>query len=186
MPVASPDRHLRPGVAPQPARVGAVTWAGWTSARRFRGWDEQWNRADLFGGPPDLIVRSTPYTLPALAQDHWWKPVVPTGLTEDRWVRAIEMRPSTVAGRRITHHALAHLQQEEDDQESLALASGLGAGLLKEWAVGKQGEIMRENSGKLIKAGSSIVFDIHYSATGEEVTDSVELGLYFYPKGQEP
>ena len=55
-----------------------------------------------------------------------------------------------------------------------------------EWAVGKQGEIMRENSGKLVKAGSDIVFDIHYSATGEEVTDSVELGLYFYPKGQEP
>ena len=148
--------------------------------------DDVWNYADLFGGPPDLIVRSTPYTMPALAQDHWWKPVVPTGLTEDRWVRAIEMRPSTVAGRRITHHALAHLQQEEEDQESLALASGLGAGLLMEWAVGKQGEIMRENSGKLVKAGSSIVWDIHYSATGEEVTDSVELGLYFYPKGQEP
>ena len=148
--------------------------------------DDVWNYADLFGGPPDLIVRSTPYTMPALAQDHCWKPVVPTGLTEDRWVRAIEMRPSTVAGRRITHHALAHLQQEEEDQESLALASGLGAGLLMEWAVGKQGEIMRENSGKLVKAGSSIVWDIHYSATGEEVTDSVELGLYFYPKGQEP
>ena len=148
--------------------------------------DDVWNFADLFGGPPDLVVRSTPHTLPALSQDHWWKPVVPTGLTEDRWIRAIEIRPSTVAGRSITHHALAHLQQEEDDPESLALASGLGAGLLMEWAVGKQGEIMRENSGKLIKAGSNIVWDIHYSSAGEEVTDSVELGLYFYPKGEEP
>ncbi len=55
-----------------------------------------------------------------------------------------------------------------------------------EWAVGKQGEIMREGSGKLMKAGSHIVFDIHYSSAGEEITDSVELGLYFYPKGQEP
>ena len=45
---------------------------------------------------------------------------------------------------------------------------------------------MREGSGKLIKADSSIVWDIHYSSAGEEVTDSVELGLYFYPKGQEP
>ena len=148
--------------------------------------DDVWNFADQFRGPPDLVLLSTPYTMPALAQDHWWKPEVPTGLTEDRWVRAIEMRPSTVAGRSITHHALAMLQQEEDDQEPLALAAGLGAGLLMEWAVGKQGEIMRENSGKLVKAGSSIVWDIHYSATGEEVTDSVELGLYFYPKGQEP
>jgi hypothetical protein len=55
-----------------------------------------------------------------------------------------------------------------------------------EWAVGKQGEIMRPNSGKLIKAGSSIVWDIHYHAAGEEITDTVELGLYFYSKGQEP
>ncbi len=33
------------------------------------------------------------------------------GLTEARWVRAIEIRPSTVKGRKITHHALAHLIQ---------------------------------------------------------------------------
>ena len=148
--------------------------------------DDVWNFADRFGGPPDLIVRSPPYTMPALAQDHWWKPVVRTGLTEDRWVRTIEIRPSTPEGRRITHHALARLQQEEDENDSLEFASGVVAGLLMEWAVGKQGEIMREGSGKLIKAGSSIVFDIHYSTVGEEITDSVELGLYFYPKGEEP
>ncbi len=148
--------------------------------------DDVWNFADRFGGPPDLIVRSPPYTMPALAQDHWWKPVVPTGLTEDRWIRAIEIRPSTPEGRRITHHALAQLQQEKDENDSLEFASGVAAGLLMEWAVGKQGEIMREGSGKLMKAGSSIIFDIHYSTVGEEITDSVELGLYFYPKGEEP
>ncbi len=148
--------------------------------------DDVWNFAERFDGPPDLIVRSTPYTMPALSQDRWWKPEVPTGLTESRWVRAIEIRPSTVDGRRITHHALARLQQEEDNRDALSLASGAGAGLLMEWAVGKQGEIMRANSGKLMKADSSILFDIHYSSAGEEITDSVELGLYFYPKGQEP
>ncbi len=148
--------------------------------------DDVWNFAERFEGPPDLIVKSTPYTMPALSQDRWWKPTVPTGLTESRWVRAIEIRPSTVDGRRITHHALARLQQEEDDREALALASGAGAGLLMEWAVGKQGEIMRANSGKLMKADSTILFDIHYSSAGEEITDSVELGLYFYPQGQEP
>jgi hypothetical protein len=147
--------------------------------------DDVWNFADQFGGPPDVIVTSTPHTMPALSQDHWWKPEVPTGLTEDRWVRALEMRPSTVAGRKVVHHALARLQQEED-REDLGAAAAVGPGLLMEWAVGKQGEIMRENSGKLIKADSSIVWDIHYSSAGEEVTDSVELGMYFYPKGQEP
>ena len=147
--------------------------------------DDVWNFAELYGGPPDLVVYSAPYTMPALAQDHWWKPEVETGLTEDRWIRAIEIRPSTVDGRRITHHALARLQQEEDG-DSLGAASDVGPGLLMEWAVGKQGEIMSENSGKLIKAASTIVWDIHYSAVGEEITDTVELGLYFYPKYAPP
>ena len=147
--------------------------------------DDVWNYADFFGGNPDLVIHSTPYTMPALAQDRWWKPEVPTGLTEDRWIRGIEIRPSTVDGRRITHHALARLQQEEDE-EALGAASDVGPGLLMEWAVGKQGEIMRPNSGKLIKAGSSIMWDVHYHAVGEEITDTVELGLYFYPTDQPP
>ena len=147
--------------------------------------DDVWNFAELFGGAPDLIIHSTPYTTPAVAQDRWWKPEVPTGLTEDRWIKAIEIRPSTVDGRRVTHHALAILQQEEEDG-ALGAASDVGPGLLMEWAVGKQGEIMRENSGKLIKADSSIIFDIHYHAVGEEITDTVELGLYLYPKDAPP
>ena len=55
-----------------------------------------------------------------------------------------------------------------------------------EWAVGKQGEMMRPGSGKLMLPGARIVWDIHYSNGGEDVTDQVELGIYFYPKGQEP
>jgi hypothetical protein len=143
--------------------------------------DSIWNFAERFGGQPDLIIRSPKYTMPAVALDAWYKPVVDTGLTEARWVRAIEIRPATVKGRRITHHALARLQQDEGDP--LAEAT---AGLFMEWAVGKQGEIMRPNSGKLMLPGSKIIFEVHYHAVGEAITDQVELGIYFYPKGQEP
>jgi hypothetical protein len=55
-----------------------------------------------------------------------------------------------------------------------------------EWAVGKQGEVMRPESGKLLLPGSSIHWDIHYSSAGEEVNTVVEMGVYLYPKGQEP
>jgi hypothetical protein len=143
--------------------------------------DDVWGFAEQFG-PPDMIITSPAYTVPAVAQDAWYRPSVPTGLTETRWVRAIEIRPSTVAGRRVTHHALARLQQEEDEPGD----DDIGPGLFMEWAVGKQGEIMRPNSGKLMLPGAEFVFDIHYHAVGEEITDSVELGIYFYPKGQEP
>jgi hypothetical protein len=148
--------------------------------------EETWNFAGMFG-EPDLILRSPKYTMPARAQDAWYKPSVPTDITEPRWVRAIEMRPSTVSGRKITHHALARLQQEEKQEDGTTDPDArLQAGLFMEWAVGKQGEIMRENSGKLLLPGSSIVWDIHYHAVGEEITDDMEMAVYLYPKGQEP
>jgi hypothetical protein len=144
--------------------------------------EQQWNFKPAYG-EPDLILRSPKYTMPAQAQDAWYKPVIPTGLTEPRWVRAIEMRPSTVSGRRITHHALARLRQDEPSDEPKQEDD---AGLFMEWAVGKQGEVMRPNSGKLMLPGSRIVWDIHYHAVGEEITDNVEMAIYFYPKGEEP
>lgn len=150
--------------------------------------DDKWNYAETYG-QPDLVLRSPAYTQRTTAQDAWYKPVVETGLTEPRWVRAIELRPSTIKGRKVTHHALAHLMQREQTAEAQA-AQGSdddgAAGLFMEWAVGKQGEVMRPGSGKLLLPGSKIVFDIHYSAANEDVTDQVELAIYLYPKGQEP
>jgi hypothetical protein len=152
--------------------------------------EQGWNFAKLFGqAEPDLVVRSLPWTQKAGANDAWWKPVVETGLTEPRWVRAIEIRPSTVKGRKITHHAIARLQQREVDPLAANDDGPNGTplpGTFMEWAVGKQGEIMRPGSGKLMLPGSKIVWDIHYSNGGEDITDTVELGVYFYPKGQEP
>ena len=163
-----------------------------------------WNFAERFGGPPDLIVKSPRYTVAAVAMDAWFKPTVDTGLTEQRWVRAIEIRPSTVKGRKVTHHALARLSQQEPraagapataaaaavaallDDGGAAAGVAAPGGLFMEWAVGKQGEIMRPNSGKLMQPGAQIVFEVHYHAIGEEITDQVELGIYFYPKGEEP
>ena len=158
--------------------------------------ESKWNLASMFGGPPDLIIKSPDWTVPPVAQDAWYKPVIETGLTEPRWVRAIEIRPASLKGRKVTHHALARLQQDEggaggtaaiDNAAATAGGAGAGtAGLFMEWAVGKQGEIMRPNSGKLMLPGSKIVFEMHYHAIGEQITDHVELGIYFYPKGQEP
>jgi len=152
--------------------------------------DEQgWNFAALFGQTePDLVVKSTPYLQKAGAQDAWWKPTVETGLTEARWVRAIELRPSTVKGRKITHHAIASLQQDErlapaavrvldDSNTGTDPATGAdrsqNAGTFMEWAVGKQGELMRPNSGKLMLPGARIRWDVHYSNGGEDITDQV-------------
>ena len=152
-------------------------------------WDDsaEWTLAAKYG-QPDLIIKSPEYTMPAVAQDAWWRPSVPTGLTEPRWVRAIEIRPVGKGARKITHHALARLQQEEQMDAALFTndPNVAGDGLFMEWAVGKNGDEMRPDSGRLMLPGSKIVWEMHYHAVGEEISAHTELAVYFYPKGQEP
>jgi hypothetical protein len=158
------------------------------AAKQFPNEDE-WQLAKQFG-QPDLILKSTEYTMPGVSQDQWWQPVTEVGLTEPRWVRAVEMRPGTKAGRRITHHAIGYLMQTEPKESGSAAAldpfSALGGGILMEWAVGKQYDVYRPNTGKLLLPGSKIRWDIHYHAVGDKITDHVELAVYLYPKGETP
>ncbi len=92
------------------------------------------------------------------------------------------------AGRKITHHAVAYLVQ--DDPSSLAPGQRLptcGArSFLMEWAIGKGYDLYRPDTGKLMLPGSQISWDVHIHAVGEEIRDNVELGIWLYPKGQEP
>ena len=138
-------------------------------------------------GPPDLVIKSEPYTMAARHQDVWWRPLTDIPITEPRWVRAVEMRPGTPAGRKITHHAVAYLAQ--DDPGSLdpaGIAELRGRAMLMEWAIGKTYDQYHPNTGKLLLPGSQISWDIHIHAVGEEIRDHVELGVWLYPKGQEP
>ena len=138
-------------------------------------------------GPPDMVVKSEPYTMLARSQDVWWRPSSPIPVTEPRWVRAVEVRPGSAAGRRITHHAVAYLAQDDPDGVAPGTDPALNArAYLMEWAIGKGYDLHRPDSGKLILPGANISWDIHLHAVGEELRDHVEIGLWFYPKGQEP
>jgi len=143
-----------------------------------------WQLAKQFGAP-DFILKSEDYNMPAKGQDQWFRPVTPIPVTEPRWVRAVEMRPATLAGRRITHHALAYLQQDEGGSSS-GSAGVMNQGLLMEWAVNKQFDIYRPNTGKLLVPGAQISWEVHYHAVGDQIQDHVELAVYLYPKGEVP
>jgi mono/diheme cytochrome c family protein len=148
-----------------------------------------WELAKQFGAP-DLVLKSPPYTLAPQTQDKWFRPVSETGLTEPRWVRAIEIKPSYPDGRRIVHHVLTTLEQGEEGVTGLAHEAHdvqRTPGLFMEWAVGKTGEIFAEDAGKLMLPGAKIRWEIHMFAIGKEIKDNqVELGVYFYPKGFVP
>ena len=150
---------------------------------------ERWQLSDAFG-QPDLVIKSPAYSLAAHTQDKWFRPVSDTGVTEPRWVRAIEIKPVGVDGLRTVHHVLTLLEQKEDGITGLAEEAHdhqMSAGLFMEWAVGKTGEIFPADAGKLMLPGSKIRWEIHMFAIGKEIkSNQVELGIYFYPKGVVP
>ncbi len=162
-----------------------ATIAAWVDAGAPEG-----NRADMPAprqfedsdkwhiGKPDLIV-SMPvaYTVKARASDWWGNFNAETGLTEDRYIKAIETKPGPNGGSKVVHHAVTSLLDED---------GATAGGTLNEYASGKNGDIYPEGSGKLMKAGSRIQFNMHYHAIGEEITDRSTVGLIFYPKGYVP
>ena len=137
-----------------------------------------WELRGMFG-EPDLVVRSTPYTVTANGQDQWWNPTIDhEGISEPRWIKAAEFKPSYPLGVRVVHHGHVRLQQPEDD--FVVRLAGMG--------VGKRWEILPEGVGKLVQPGpAQIRFSLHYFPVGETVEDdTVEVGVWFHPKGYEP
>jgi len=139
-----------------------------------------WETAKLLG-EPDFVVKSEDYTMPAQGQDVWWKPASALPVTEERWVRAVEIRTGSLAGRKMMHHVRADLIVPDAPN-----ARGGNEAALMEWAIGKQNDIYREGSGKLLEPGAAIRWELHIHAVGEQITDHAELGVWLYPKGQEP
>ena len=146
---------------------------------------KQWPSGDRFEleavlGPPDLVVKGQPWTMPAQAQDFTLQgAAIDIPEAEGRYVRASETKPS-LAGRRITHHSTTHLIPPEMDPNEP------GAPLFTEWAQGKGGEVYPDGTGTLIKPGTKVRFESHYHAVGEVVTNTMELAWWFYPKGVVP
>ena len=140
---------------------------------------------------PDLVIKSPPYTLAPRTQDKWFRPVTETGLTEPRWVRAIEIKPSYPDGRRIVHHVLTTLDAGRGGRHRSRARRRTTCRRTPacSWS-GPSARSARSSppdAGKLMLPGSSIRWEIHMFAIGEEIKDNqVELGVYFYPKGFVP
>jgi hypothetical protein len=136
---------------------------------------------DWFIGRPDLTVTfDREMIMYANGPDWWINKYADTGLTEDRWVKAMQIKPSNP---KIVHHAVTSVIPPAGVDLSDA---GFVGGEFEEYAVGKYGDIYPENTGRLLPAGSRIAFDMHYFAIGEEAKDRTTLGIVLYPKGYVP
>jgi mono/diheme cytochrome c family protein len=71
--------------------------------------DNQWQGVRDGFGEPDLVVKSSEYTMPAKHQDVWFRPTSDIPITEPRWVKMVEIRPSNLNARKILHHSIAYI-----------------------------------------------------------------------------
>ncbi len=125
-------------------------------------------------GQPDAIFEMTEeFEVPAEGVVPYKYFTIPTNFTEDKWVQALEIQPGK---RGVVHHVIAFTQ-----------ASGASAARGEETARGQLGGITPNNTGivfapgtaRLIKAGASLVFQVHYTPNGTATADRTRIGLIF-------
>ena len=138
---------------------------------------------DRFHFTPDLVVTlPKDEILPARSPDTWKDIVVDPHLTTDRWIQAVETKPTK--GFRVLHHTVTSLIA--DDTNLVPSDGGVQGTFLNEYAVGKNGDIFPEGAARLIKAGTKINFNLHLHADGEDTPLNVALAIKFYPVGYKP
>jgi hypothetical protein len=121
-------------------------------------------------GEPDQIIELPEVQIPATGGDYFPTPSIAIDLKEDRWIRAIEIRPSN---REVTQHSVI-FSTSGNPMATSGVFDVLGV-----WAVGTPATVYPEGSGRWIRKGQSLRTNLHYHPNGKAQTDRTRVGLYF-------
>jgi len=133
-------------------------------------------------GKPDVIVEIPPFKIPAEGVIDYQRPVVPSVMTEGRWMKATTFR---VTDRQAVHHILTGVVAGEHKEGATASESQWGASL-GGYGPGRGSNINPDGHGVWIPPSGGVAFQNHYTPYGKETVEKTQMGIYFYPKGQEP
>ena len=136
-------------------------------------------------GEPDLVVKlPKAFHVPASGPDIYRNFVIPVGLAEDRWIRAIEFRPTAP---KVVHHLIAYGDPTGTARsfEASALAgfagqaNPRGSATLALWAGGTQPHYLPEGVARTFAKGTDLILQEHFHPTGKEEIEQTVVGLYF-------
>ena len=151
-------------------------------------------------GTPDMVFEMpVDYEVPATGTVDYQYFDVPTGFTKDMWMQAGEVRPGD---RQHVHHIVIYVKEPEPSNRPHVvsvkpiLAEGQqppqrsartaddgrprgGDAMLVNWAVGEDPPVHAPGTAKRIPAGSTLIFNLHYTTDGEPGLDRSKLGLIF-------
>ena len=143
-------------------------------------------------GKPDVIVTLPKDLVMKARGPDWWPDItIDPGLTEDRYIKAIQIIPTK--GYPNIHHIRTSMMKPGDASIHGGAVDGnvelemVQQGVfLDEYAIGKGPDLFKDGAGRYITAGTKINFEFHVHASGTETPINVLLGLKFYPKGYTP
>ena len=134
-------------------------------------------------GNPDYVVNLKKEEIPANGIIDYRYQTTTIDITEDKYVNAIEVKPGNP---NVLHHVLASIDYPEGYEEPVARnVSRWIDGLLLGWAPGGEVEQFPEGTGRLLPAGSQVVFQLHYTTSGKVESDQTDIGLYFHESDPE-
>ncbi len=146
-------------------------------------------------GKPDMVITMRePFDLPASGPDIYRNFTIPLNIPEDKWVRAIEFRPSA---RKVVHHSLFFLdaggesRKHDGEDGKPGYNGGLDgtrfakAGRLGGWAVGGNPHFLPGGLAFPMPKGTDFVLQVHFHLTGKVEKEQSTIGLYFADKKPE-
>jgi mono/diheme cytochrome c family protein len=142
-------------------------------------------------GEPDLVVEMpAAYHIPADGSDIYRNIAVALGLTEDKWLTAIDMKPSA---RSVVHHVLyfadgkgvLHGKQQGAEPGFSGMRAGGASVPLGGWALGAQPHFFPDGLALKIPHGSDLVVQYHFHPSGKPEAEKSVIGLYFAKKPPE-
>ena len=133
-----------------------------------RSWTDGWN----ISIPNVVIEMPRAFRVPQAGAVEYQYFIAPTGFKEDRWVQAVEVRPSQ---RAVVHHAVVYIREPGDTWSR----GPTKADILAVYAPGSAPNEYPAGMAKLVKAGSDLVVEIHYTPSGKAVDDKTKVGIVF-------
>lgn len=143
----------------------------------------KWPETKWAFGEPDLIVKVPPQEIPATGVLDYITVAVPIDIDRDRWVRASQYIPGD---RTVLHHTLNAVMAPGQRSNGFLGGGGPDTPSITAYIPGAEPYMEPANTGGLLKVGSTLGLQMHYTTTGRATTDASEIGIWFYPDDQIP
>jgi hypothetical protein len=138
------------------------------------------------GKPDKIFEMPNRYEVPTKGTIEYTYVVIPTNFSEDKWVYAAEARPGN---RAVVHHVIAFIRESgskwlENAKPGVPFVPNgpsdvTGDELLAQFAPGEQPAHLKQGQAVLIRAGSDIVLQLHYTTNGKAQSDQSRVGMIF-------